>query len=216
MSEQVNPTTGEITISPMRWSPSIGAIADAMSKAQGEIEGAAKDSINPHFKNKYADLAAVWDACRAALSKNGIAVFQSPSAEGPRVTVTTLLAHKSGEWVIGDLTMTAQQNTPQGIGSTITYGRRYALASMAGVAPEDDDGNAASQTATGPKAVAAPKPKGYDEWLTDITAVADEGVAKLKEAWDKSRPELRSHLTTTDNAKWEALKKKAALVKVSA
>lgn len=197
-------------------SNSVAAIGAALAKAQGELTGAAKDSLNPHFKNKYADLAAVWDACRPALSKHGIAVVQSPSADGPRVTVTTLLVHASGEWIEAALEMTAQQNTPQGIGSCITYARRYALASMVGVAPEDDDGNAASQSTTsGPKAVAT-VPPGYDDWLADLEATADNGEDALKNAWTKSQPFLRKHLTENDGDKWNKLKAKAAKVKVSA
>lgn len=126
-------------------SSSIAALAAALAKAQGEIAGAVKDKTNPHFKSAYADLASVWDACRTPLSKNGLSVLQSTSADGPKVTVTTVLMHGSGEWMEGELTMTAQQNTPQGIGSCITYARRYALSAMVGVAPDDDDGNAASQ-----------------------------------------------------------------------
>jgi hypothetical protein len=208
---------GTITSVQATRSASIAALAAALAKAQGELTGASKDSLNPHFKNKYADLSAVWDACRPALSKHGIAVVQSPSAEGPRVTLTTLLVHSSGEWIEAALEMTAQQNTPQGIGSCITYARRYALASMVGVAPEDDDGNAASQgTTSGPTAVAAKVPAGYEDWLADLEATAIEGEDALKAAWTKSAPALRSHLTTTDNAKWEKLKAKAGKVKVSA
>lgn len=125
-------------------SASIATLASALAKAQGEMEGAAKDSTNPHFKSKYADLASVWDACRKPLAKNGLAVMQPVTAEGNAVTVTTILAHSSGEWIAESLTMTAQQNTPQAVGSTITYGRRYGLSSMVGIAPEDDDGEAAT------------------------------------------------------------------------
>src|SRR5688572_30216456 len=113
-----------IVMTSVRRSDSIAAIAAAMAKAQGEIAGASKDKTNPHFKSAYADLASVWDACRGPLSKNGLAVLQPASADGPRVTVTTLLTHSSGEWIEGDLSMTAAQNTPQGIGSCITYARR--------------------------------------------------------------------------------------------
>jgi hypothetical protein len=101
--------------------------------------------MNPHFKNMYADLESVWDACRMPLSKHGLAVLQPVSAAGAKVTVTTVLAHKSGQWFASDLEMTSQQNTPQGIGSTITYGRRYGLSAMVGIAPEDDDGQQGSQ-----------------------------------------------------------------------
>jgi hypothetical protein len=141
----------------LRRSSSIAKLAEALAKAQGEILGAEKTQVNPHFKSRYADLAAVYDACRAPLAKHGIAVLQLPSADGPRVTVATLLAHGSGEWIGGALTMRAQQETPQGIGSCITYARRYALAAMAGVAPEDDDGNEASRRPVPPLVVETPE-----------------------------------------------------------
>lgn len=129
----------------------MGALAAALAKAQGEIEGASKDKTNPHFKSRYADLASVWDACRKALSANEIAVIQSPSADGPLVTVETVLVHSSGAAASSRLTMKARDDSPQAIGSAITYGRRYGLASMVGVAPEDDDAEAAQG-----RAVAAP------------------------------------------------------------
>lgn len=116
----------------------------ALAKAQSKIETAKKDNFNPHFKSKYADLSNVWDACREALTENGLAVVQIPSAKGPEVTVKTILGHVSGSEISGELTMIAQKNTPQGIGSAITYCRRYALMSFVGIAPDDDDGNDAS------------------------------------------------------------------------
>ena len=136
-------------------SPSIGKLAEAMSKAQGAIEGAKKDTTNPHFKMKYADLASCWDACRKALSDNDLAVIQiTTDTAPPFVTIETILTHKSGEWIKGALTMKSVNSskekgiydnpTPQGIGSTITYARRYALSAIVGLAPEDDDGNAGS------------------------------------------------------------------------
>ena len=128
----------------MNSSPSIALLAAALSAAQSRLQGALKGNTNPHLKSKYADLASVWDACRPVLAENGLSVIQLPSAVGPVVTVETVLAHKSGEWISGSLSMTAQQNTPQGIGSAITYGRRYGLGAIVGVSPEDDDGHAAS------------------------------------------------------------------------
>lgn len=205
----------------MTRSDSITAIAAALAKAQSEIAGASKDKTNPHFKSAYADLASVWDACRVALTKNGLAVLQPVSAEGAAVTVMTLLTHSSGEWIAGELTMTAQQNTPQGIGSCITYARRYALASMVGVAPEDDDGNEASQpgkaitTQRVASAVPIP-PADFDNWLSDLEAVADEGTPALEATWKKSQPYLRKYLTDTNPAKWSALKAKAEKVPVHA
>ncbi len=127
-----------------RTSEQVQELFSALSAAQKVMAGATKDATNPHFGNKYADLASVWDACRAPLADNGLSVFQPVTAEGARVTVTTLLAHKSGQWIASDLTMTSDKLTPQGIGSCITYGRRYGLSAMVGIAPEDDDGNLAS------------------------------------------------------------------------
>jgi hypothetical protein len=127
----------------MTTSDSINEIAAALAKAQGEMGGAVKDAANPFFKSKYADLASVRDACIGPLSKHGIAVFQSPSVAGAVVSVETMLAHSSGQWVRGSVSCTAKDDSPQSVGSAITYLRRYALQSFAGVAPEDDDAEAA-------------------------------------------------------------------------
>lgn len=129
----------------MEHSQSLASFAGAMAKAQGAMRNASKDKVNPHFKSKYADLASVLDACREALATNGIAVLQPVTTCADGVRVTTMLLHSSGEWMKCHCVMPVAQRTPQGIGSAITYGRRYGLAAMVGVAAdEDDDGNAAS------------------------------------------------------------------------
>ena len=196
----------------MTHSEQINEIAASIAKAQGQIKGATKDASNPFFKSKYADLSSVWDACRSALSANGLAVIQSPAAEGTRVSVDTLLTHSSGQWVAGTVSVTAKEDTPQAIGSAITYLRRYALQSFVGVSPEDDDANAASAKSHTAKAVPVMGPKGYAEWLSDLDAVADEGINALQAAWKKSKAEYRAHLTDTNNAGWESFKAKAAQV----
>jgi hypothetical protein len=200
----------------VRRSPSIAALAAALAKAQGEMGGALKDKTNPHFKSSYADLSAVWDAARGPLSKNGLAVLQPPSSMGASVTVTTILTHSSGEWVESDFTVTATQNTPQGIGSCLTYLRRYALASMVGIAPEDDDGHEASrqperQEQARPQAVNR-APEGFDNWLLDLEVAAKDGTETLTTAWKKSQPYMRKYLQDTNPAKVEALKATAAKV----
>ena len=125
-------------------SEQINELVTALAKAQGEITGALKDSSNPFFKSKYADLAACWDACRSQLSKNGLSVIQTTEPATNGICVVTLLAHSSGQWIRGKLWMTPKDTSPQGIGSAITYARRYALAGIVGLAQIDDDGNAAS------------------------------------------------------------------------
>lgn len=208
-------TTGELFPAGPSRSDSIAALAAALAKAQKAMKGAAKDSMNPHFKNKYADLAACWDACREPLATHGLSILQPVSAQGAAVTVTTILAHDSGEWISESLTMTAQQNTPQGIGSAITYGRRYGLCAMVGIAPEDDDGNAASSHTTQTAQAQQPtrQPEGYDAWWDEIAGVADNGITELRAAWQKSKPEYRDYTTKQRNAKWEALKARAEKVK---
>ena len=196
----------------MTHSEQINELSTALSKAQGLIEGAKKDAANPFFKSKYADLASVWDACRAALAVNGLAVIQSPSAIGTSVSVDTLLAHASGQWIAGTVSVTAREDTPQAIGSAVTYLRRYALQSFVGVAPEDDDGNLASAKGSTVKVLAVVEPKGYSEWMADLEALADHGIADLQKAWKLSKAEYRAHLTETNPGHWHLIKARALQV----
>jgi hypothetical protein len=152
----------------MNHSPTIGALAAALAAAQGEIKGAVKDSTNPFFKSKYADLGSVKDAAQEALTKYHIAVIQAPKATGALVTVTTMLAHESGEWFSEELTAHAKDESAQSVGSVITYLRRYGLASMVGVTAEDDDGESAQ-----PRGQFKPTP-------------AQQIVAKVSSADDKA------------------------------
>jgi len=194
-------------------SEQINEIATALAKAQSQISPAVKSAANPYFKSKYADLASVWDACRAALTANGIAVVQSPSStDDGRVSVTTMLVHGSGQWLAETLTVKPKDDGPQALGSVITYLRRYALAAFAGVAPEDDDAQAAEGQKTGAKAVSKPvavKPAGFEDWLTDMELVAEQGTAALQSAWKSSKPDYRNAL---DPSIWESIKSRAAKV----
>jgi hypothetical protein len=128
-----------VTDSGLEHSPDLGDLAAALALAQAQIEGAKKDSANPFFKSTYADLASVWAACRKPLTDNGLAVVQAPVGIG---TVTTMLLHKSGQWVKATCSADPKDHGPQSIGSVITYLRRYALSGFAGVPQIDDDGNA--------------------------------------------------------------------------
>lgn len=195
----------------MTTSESINEIAAALAKAQGEMGGALKESANPFFKSKYADLSSVWDACRGPLSKHGLAVIQSPSAEGVAVSIETLLTHTSGQWMRGIVTVNAKDESPQAVGSAITYLRRYALQSFVGVAPEDDDAEAAQGRGNGKAVVAQPAaPKGFDDWLIDLESIVPEGTPALEKAWKASKAEYRQHLTTTANDRWTSMKRAAA------
>lgn len=134
---------------PLIKSLSVKSLTASLVKVQSELQPAVKDATNPHFKSNYATLQSVWDSVRALLASNGLAVSQtfnnSDASEGTTVTIVTTLLHTSGEYLSSALTLRPVKADPQGIGSAITYGRRYALASIVGVvAEEDDDGNAAT------------------------------------------------------------------------
>ena len=130
---------------PKFMSPEINELAGALCEAQGEIGKALKSSSNPFFKSKYADLTACLDACREALHKHGLSICQIPMVEENAVGVTSLLLHKSGQWIRADLLFKTSKLSPQDCGSAVTYARRYTLASMVGLGQEDDDGEKAQQ-----------------------------------------------------------------------
>ena len=126
-------------------------IATAMVKAQKEFGPALKSATNPHFRSRYADLSACVEAVIDALNNNGIALIQKCHESDTGVNVETLLLHESGESLsCGVLHVPASKQDPQGYGSALTYARRYSLMAACGIAPEDDDGNAASRTARNP------------------------------------------------------------------
>ncbi len=129
----------------MKTSESITTIAAVLPKVQAVIKGATKDATNPHFKSRYADLTSVIDACKAALNAHGITFLQPVRAGESGVIVETVLLHSSGEWISEELALPVSKNDAQGVGSAITYGRRYGLQSMVGIPAEDDDGNAAAK-----------------------------------------------------------------------
>lgn len=128
----------------MEKSETISKLAMALAKAQAKVKGAIKDSNNPFFKSKYADLQSVWDAIREPFTSNGLSITQLTGEATDGVLIETVLLHESGEYISSRLLMKPVKNDPQGIGSAITYGRRYGLQAIAGVCPEDDDGNKAS------------------------------------------------------------------------
>jgi len=143
----------------MQQSESIANLTLALSIVQGKMSYAVKDSANPFFKSKYADLESVWDACRSLLSENGLAIMQFPglySELDKSMSLTTIISHKSGEFITQEMSVPVTKADAQGAGSAITYMRRYALAAVVGVVQADDDGNAASNPQSKPAVV---KPK---------------------------------------------------------
>lgn len=153
-------------------------IASALAYAQAHMGRALKSSSNPHFKSKYADLSSVVEACMPALNEAGIAVIQPTGENEAGRHVKTVLIHgDSGETLECIVPLIVQKNDMQGYGSAVTYARRYGLMSMAGIAPEDDDGNAAAKN--------PPKTVSPDQFirLRDLAQEASADVAKLCTAY---------------------------------
>lgn len=167
----------------MNTSEQINEIAAALAKAQGKIKTALKDSTNPHFRSKYADLASVREACADALTSNDIAVVQAHGFDGSNVTLTTRLVHKSGQWLESVYLIKPTKEDPQGYASATTYARRISLSSMVGVvADEDDDGNAASAPRT---SYSKPAPVG-DANKAKAESFVDQAIAAIGTLTDEA------------------------------
>lgn len=144
----------------MDHSEKIDKFAAAFVAAQKQIKGAAKSAVNPHFRTSYADLASVMEACKEALNANGISVIQTPvpTENTNTLALDTVLMHQSGEWVSGRTVIPLGKVDPQGYGSAMTYARRYSLAAMVGVCPEDDDGEGAMGRGSNGSGARKPQP----------------------------------------------------------
>ena len=157
-------------------------VAAALVKAQKEFGPALKSSSNPHFKSRYADLAACVEAVVESLNNNGIALTQRVSPSDNGVIVETVFIHESGEIInCGQLHVPASKHDAQGYGSALTYARRYSLMAACGIVPEDDDGNAASKRPTAP---AIPTPDIPDHLAAiQASANSDELAKVFKDAF---------------------------------
>lgn len=181
----------------MNKSESINELATALAKAQGEIKGALKDQANPFFKSKYADLSSVVEAIREPLSKNGLSYVQlTEPSDKEEVRVQTIILHSSGQWIGSTLALPVSKSDAQGFGSALTYARRYGLSAAVGVAPEDDDGNAA----VGKKKEDV---KADPEGVKLIKGC--KSIDELADIWRTLKPEQRSTLGPTKDARKEEL-----------
>lgn len=196
----------------MNKSETIMKLAEALHKAQGKIKGALKDSTNPHFKSKYADLSSVIEAVKQPLLDSGLTYLQGIEDAENGVIVETMLLHTSGEWISSRLRIPATKQDAQGYGSAITYGRRYGLQSMCGVPAEDDDGNAA--TASAPVGVIKPTDGALDRCApARRKAIADTAILikdYLQEGRDFDAYGLCENFTDADEkvALWSFLDSK--------
>jgi hypothetical protein len=174
----------------MERSESINELALALSKAQGEITGAIRESSNPAFRGaKYADLSAVWEGIRGPFAKHGLSVVQGLSSVEGGVHCETMLMHSSGQWVSSGLTIPADKLNAHGYGSAATYARRFGLQAIAGIAPIDDDGNAAVETT----------PKTDPAIMKAAKTAAECGADAFRKYWasipQNIRAQLRDHIS---------------------
>lgn len=193
-------------------------IYGAFVKAQKGFAPALKTSTNPHFKSRYADLSACVEAVIDSLNENGIGLVQKTHQDERGVTVETLFVHESGESMSGGtLHVPAAKQDPQGYGSALSYARRYSLMAACGIAPEDDDGNAASKAPQqrqvapkpAPKAPAPKEPIDIEPWVAKMLAATSSKQlgAVAQEAWDATGGDER---ITTEHLRILAERKAAA------
>lgn len=191
----------------MNRSEQINEIAAALAKAQAKIEGAVKGNTNPAFRSQYADLGAVWIAIREPLTSHGIAVLQQLGTSENRVACTTVLTHASGQWIeFEPFVVPTTKQDAQGFGSAATYARRYALMAAVGIAPIDDDGEAAVGRSGGSQGhSSAPAPVAVPAGLLEAARTAAmEGVESFRAYWSQLSPKyreaLKSHLPALKEA----------------
>lgn len=169
-------------------SDEIGELMGALAKAQAKIASAVKSKVNPYFKSKYADLPAIWEACKEPLSSNGLSVVQMVEGNHDQMYLTSILGHSSGQWIKSKIPLILAKKDPQSLGSCITYARRYSLAAMVGVCgdDEDDDSEAATKAARAQEKrvdaeVSIDALEAYLQmWVTDRGAKRDDIFAYMK------------------------------------
>ena len=173
----------------MNRSESVNEIAAALAKAQGKMKNPAFDAQNPHFRNRYATLAAVRDAITPHLSAEGISVIQSLRSSEAGVECETMLLHASGQWLSDVLCIPVSKHDAQGYGSASTYARRYSLQAFVNVVGDaDDDGNAAVASA----------PLADNEWVQKIQQTAS--ISGLEAIWKAMPADQRRLLTKEKDA----------------
>ena len=156
----------------MTRSEQIGQLAASLAKAQGQTKGALKDAHNPFFKSTYSDLSSIIDAIRKPFSENGLSFVQLARSTETGVEVETMLMHSEGQWISETLSLPVSKHDAQGIGSAITYAKRYGLQAMVGIPSEDDDGNAAAVAPpTRKKDTMTPNVKAWAEKLSTNPAI---------------------------------------------
>lgn len=168
-------------------------IYSAFIKAQQQFAPALKSSLNPHFKSKYASLDNCIEAVIDAFNDNGIGLIQQTHEAESGVIIETILIHTSGEQLSGGkLFVPATKLDAQGFGSALTYARRYSLMATCGIAPEDDDGNAASKQSIKQSPAPNLKPPVLDIFKFKQMLISSKDEVELKTAWATIYPQVKN------------------------
>lgn len=204
----------------MNMSDDISALAEALSKAQGQIDDASKSGVNTYYNSKYADLAAVRSAIREPLAVNDLSIVQLPKTVSGGVEVTTMLLHKSGQFISESLFMPLfpkvnkdgkiSEVDAHAIGSGISYARRYGLMSILCIAADDDDGNAAVSRPPVSNINIDPiepkiKAEALSKILKDAHQIAPQGSAAMRDWWGSLKQEERTAIPSPELKKLKAI-----------
>lgn len=179
----------------MNQSENINELATALSKAQSIMEAALKDATNPFFKSKYANLESVWSAARPALCANGLCIIQTTEEMGDKTVLVTMLAHSSGQWIKSRLPLNPSKNDAQGMGSAMSYARRYSLSAMVGVVAEDDDGESAVGRGSSSHQTKKPNAHQEQEYIPEPKKLSKEQLNDLQKLWDQVDDTCKINMT---------------------
>ena len=193
----------------MKTSENINELAAALAKAQAEIKNAAFNRTNPHFKSKYADLAAVRDAVTVPLAKQGIVLVETVGKDDNQLVLFTRLIHTSGQWIESAYPIINDTAKPQAMGSALSYARRYSRSAITGIASEeDDDGNAAQEHGQQPRefdgVTGNPDAKMYKSGGNGAKAVQ---ARENNELYSQLEREIRMATSVEALKEWAALRK---------
>lgn len=190
-------------------SEQVNELFAALSKAQGEMKPAIKDSKNPFFKSTYADLSSVWDACREALRKHGLTVIQAPIVLDGNNYLQTTLGHASGQYMKSLCPLITAKTDVQSYGAAVTYTRRFALASMVGICQEDDDGEKERERHAQSKEYPKPSTEQIKELLDILEKCPKEYVLSIQKGINSRgwKTFAQMELTSFESLKKDALKK---------
>lgn len=194
-------------------SESINELATALAKAQAKLTGAKKDGLNPHYKAKFATLESVYEAIREPLAEQGLSVLQPTEFIGEKTFVRTVLLHSSGQWIDGLYPVVVQKPDPQGLGSGMSYSRRYSLMAMIGIPASDDDAEAATgRPAPMPFEKSAPK-SAYAKEIPSLRPSSGISEKQVQRLWaiakkhNVSKDQIKEILNKYGCEKTEQLKK---------